>query len=391
MSDPFVLRRSVDLVEPGTSVVSSPLVVDHNCALLLDELLDDCFQLSVDGTYLCSTRAEYARKFEKYLTDLHNQENLAFVIEVFRYEYFYDKIYDGRNPGLLTSPPLNTSANRFEHMPFPFKPLSRLSSLKRTNLLASSAKIFTFIDEPQEVWDKFKDLTVSDDSSLESAVAMDTDGIVADQWQYIIARFLTANAPDQINLCKKTVQDIMDDDAENDMHHPAVLLQAKTDVVQLLRENAYGLFLKSQKHSLPTQECPCGGVCDSDIKPVTSAASSVASTTQRNLASPVPLARRKPKFLHHISSSHNPSESSGSATSLSSFMSHFKPHYESPTPRKPMSAPQSHPVSALHSQNASPLFMLEEEIRRSTSTTGAHVPPPSPSILGKLFKRKKSP
>ncbi|KAM9916292.1 hypothetical protein OXX59_010095, partial [Metschnikowia pulcherrima] len=42
----------------------------------VEALVNDCFQVTMDAHGLTAERAEYAQKFEKFLTDCHSHENL---------------------------------------------------------------------------------------------------------------------------------------------------------------------------------------------------------------------------------------------------------------------------------------------------------------------------
>lgn len=411
---PRKLNTLAQLDELGFSPSNSPCSFKSDSQpLLLEDLLDDCFQLSINVNTLCSARVNYARKFEKYLSDLHTKENLAFLIEIFRYEYFYDKIYP-ENVELLKSKAasrahfspsfLNQSLEHFiDSLPFPTSSMRRSrssSSCRSINTNTSNMFELGFEDPPSNVWDQLKDQNVSSESetsSRVSAASLESESLLADQWNFIMLQFIRADAPEQINLCNKTAREILEQDALACVHNPVVLIKAKVEVMQLLQENAYGSFLQAQKDEMAQDSCEYLENCLNRSKTPVSIRSRTplphsAATVSRLVApvvSPVPL-KRKLKFLSHVSTSGlNHSDSSGSGSSLSSFISHFKSHGGIATPSNLTSAPHSTIHSALHSQSTSPVFRAEDIIR-PLSTTGAHVPS-SPSILGKLWKRKKTP
>ncbi|PVH16462.1 uncharacterized protein CXQ87_004753 [Candidozyma duobushaemuli] len=241
----------------------------------LDELLDDCFQLSIGQNHsLCDSRIRYASSFDKYLTSLHCHENLAFLMEIFKYEYFYGKIFPENlsqsrcqvgqtsSSAATSSSFLNRSLpSAIDTLPFPTKQMRRKSRRSSTRSTASSISElpsegsgFDFgFDEhlpTENVWDKLKDQHVdSTDSEPESDLdsEIDSNTLLLDQWDYIMATFVRRDSPQQLNLANSTVKELLEKDTQDVIHNPAVLLEARQEIIQLLRENVYGSFLSQQK------------------------------------------------------------------------------------------------------------------------------------------------
>lgn len=276
---PPTLPRQCGVLSPSPTPSASLPPVSPTTPRLqpssLDELLDDCFQLSIGQNHsLCDTRIRYASSFDKYLTSLHCHENLAFLMEIFKYEYFYDKIFpenlsQSRCQVGQTSPSAVTSSsflNRslpsaIDTLPFPTKQMrkkSRRSSTRSTasliSELPSEGSVFDFgFDEvlpTENVWDKLKDQHV-DSTDLEPELDLDSEidsnTLLLDQWAYIIATFVRKDSPQQLNLANLTVKELLEKDTQDVIHNPAVLLEARQEIIQLLRENVYGLFLSQQK------------------------------------------------------------------------------------------------------------------------------------------------
>lgn len=423
---------------PVDSLVLAPFSpmskMDSNLPALLDELLDDCFQYSIDPKCLCETRARYVQNFHRFLTERHTHENLAFVIEIFRYEYFFDKIYPenvtvqkarsaSNTPSHYSSSFLNQSLEHFiDSLPYPTSSMQRKihkvgtsdSDLSISGFLLSDQLGFDFDDIPpssSNAWDALKDQNVSSDeeesmsrSSL-TLSPLDSEGLLTDQWNHVVREFILENSPQQVNLSSKTVVEIMAEDSIQGLaHNPIVLIKAKLEVIQLLEENAYRLFLRSQKAEF--NMCECKGSCQANsadstmvfTSPLTSGSPSSkkhlqspqmkassplarpfdlrdhhAGTSTKSMASPLPQSRIKSKFLSHLS---NNSETSSSGSSISSFMHHFRTH-SGGTPRAAVSVPHS----GANSQAQSPV----QEIPRASST----VHEGSPSLLGKILRKKK--
>lgn len=74
----------------------SNLNSQYGCACVtkvapLEELVDDCFKHSIDQ--LNDPHKVYVVKlFARYIVEAHCHENLSFLIEIFKYEYYFDKI-----------------------------------------------------------------------------------------------------------------------------------------------------------------------------------------------------------------------------------------------------------------------------------------------------------
>lgn len=276
---------------PHMALPSRTPLSESAVASLLQELLDDCFQAALDEKSLCAPRQQYVANFHKYLHDLHCHENLSFIIEIYRYEYFYGKIYP-ENVDLQrlraahtrsSSCLLNTSLEQFiDSLPFPTNVMRRNVSkppslAKQPSATGSEASfvldhaLFDFdfdhsTKEPADAWDVLKNQHIASDSensSLASAGLLDSLdqlGLLHDQWAAIVLTFIYENSPQQINLCNKTYREIVDLDEEKDVvHSPLVLVKAKLEVIQLLRENAYSSFVASQRGVL--DDCECNGSC----------------------------------------------------------------------------------------------------------------------------------
>lgn len=408
------------ILSPALSPVTSPVLpglllpskTDSSLPSLLEELLDDCFHYSISPKVLCDLRAQYVQSFHKFLRERHTHENLAFVIDIFSYEYYFDKIFP-ENVELQKSRSdchsqyshsfLNLSIEHFiDSLPYPTSSMQRKIQKSRNSssqTLLSDHFGFEFDDlplKPAEAWDALKDVTVSSDeeslaSSRKTSGSIDTDALLSDQWDYIILEFIVDNAPQQVNLSNKTARDIL---AENDIkqrHNPIVLIKAKLEVTQLLKENAYSTFrtLRAQADA-----CDCRGLCKFtaalplksrkarsglklpstpiDVDELREINFTSAFNSKSGMATPLPHSKLKSKFLSHLSSN---SDTSSSGSSLSSFIHHFK------TSGSNVARPvASVPHSTMNSQTQSPVL----EIERPSSTVND-----ASSLLNKLWRKKK--
>lgn len=282
------MSRSPSALTPPSLKLPSP----SSSTPSLDDLLVDCFHFSLDSSSLCPERLNYAKSFINYLSSVHCLENLAFLMEIFKYEYYYDKIHpenfllqraqvysssaapppaNCHHPASsLSSSFLNSSLERsIDTLPFPSSRNLRKGrrdslSLEKTQSPSSQSSYtngFEFgfdahlADPSNDAWDKFKQENVSDSDSNDSESlndsldSLDKESLLIHQWKHIIHSFILKDAPQQLNLDNDTVKYLLDLDATPNIHKPMVLLAAKAKVMQILQENVYGSFLAIMRES----------------------------------------------------------------------------------------------------------------------------------------------
>lgn len=257
---PQAVPRSAPRKQPRNfpvPLLPSPSVSPTN-ADSLHALLHDCFQLAVDPDSVCDSRAETAKRFQKYLESLHTAEHLNFVIEIYRYEYYYAKIerheYTKQQCADLSRSVLNHSLTQFlDSLPEPTivrRPKKcigrlclRMSSESRSSSLLPTGHLSD--DEPSNFWDDFKNSNVSDELDQELLVLDSEDSVLAHQWRYIMSQFVVADSPQQVNI-SNTVASVLAKQ-NGAVHSPSLLFDAKEEVIQLIRENGYSQFLAQQR------------------------------------------------------------------------------------------------------------------------------------------------
>lgn len=403
----------------------------QNKVVPLEELVDDCFKYSI-GQLTDPNRVDVVRRFGQYTVDLHCHENLSFLIEIFKYEYYYDKIVykseegtkgiEGRQSYLNLSLLLSTGA-----LPYPKKATRRMFERKRSSAgvsiksedhepMSVFASTIDDLDERQHghemnnVWDNWMEKNVSESGSEDESDAEDGDGgadkgdmstseqeLITGQWNFIMDRYMHHNSPEQINLSNRSYKEIMEEnDRRNIFHSPIVLVQAKDEVIRLIEENAYHLFVNTFKSkdsrtsspliqakrdgqspsSLVMDECPKSKLllksASANILPVlTPTSSNVPKLFNK---------KNKSKFLYLSSSSNNlpiesgSNSSSSSASSLSNILDHLRlntNHTNSPLNASPIQTPDQ---SKAQSLSTSPLYTKEDKF----------------SKFGKIWRQKKN-
>ncbi|KAK6459180.1 uncharacterized protein RJT20DRAFT_132324 [Scheffersomyces xylosifermentans] len=249
----------------------------------LDDLINDCFLYSIDQLR-DSSKVEHVKKFQQFVSKLHCEENLKFLIEIYKYEYYYDRIF-----------PLATKIQRLNSTPSPnlscylnnqsidscighslpgrrraySKNIPSAANSIRSEELDPNAVFVSTIDDldPENLtelnnntWDNLKlkniglDLDEDDEDEDELEDVIDESEITEvdrqllnSQWDQIISNYINYDAPEQINLSQKLYDQILKESETNTLHKPPVLLCAKNEVLQLIRENAYMSYLSRER------------------------------------------------------------------------------------------------------------------------------------------------
>lgn len=394
--------------------------------LLLEALLNDCFRAALNKSALSPERMDYVDKFHKYLLDLHCHENLAFIIDIYCYEYFYDKLAPDAplSDSRMSSSFLNSSLETFiENLPYPTTAMSRRirkSSFKSQSIssLPSGEPFDLEIDDIPEssrnAWDSFgraqmgdvgSDSDSSSDLDSPSSSTLDLETLVADQWRHIVTSYIDEHLPCQINLCNKTARLLRNQTVfKEHLPSPLVLMKAKDEVIRLIDENAYHSFVKSNRCSRATCACSIASSGSSrstpksstlDARRISSLGSPLAaedtifeaqvSSTKTLVVAPVPH-KRKLKVFNSISGSSSSEISSSPINAFNNFLGHLKPQASNGhLNRNYSSAPQSPAASISQARGLTPESDLIQRPRSNINPEGYQ----NPSLFGKLWGKKK--
>ncbi|KAM9922810.1 hypothetical protein OXX59_005587 [Metschnikowia pulcherrima] len=400
----------------------------------VEALVNDCFQVTMDAHGLTAERAEYAQKFEKFLTDCHSHENLAFLMEIYRYEYFYERLAPsvGSHDQVVSASLVDRSLEKFiDTLPDPTRSMGRhlrrssVKSHSNVSLASSSGVPFALdFDEPADAWQRFSDqqisadsdsdaasessvLRIDDDASVSPTVSEDSSRLLQEQWQHIFETFIAENAPCQINLSNKTYRALMETYALTGPHCPSVLLPAKSEIIRLIHENTYHPFTKAMRN------CSCENSEASSLlgSPFSARETSpfprkardtpessvpipqsvpveinLLESSHKTSIAVAPVPKKRSKFLSSLQSTSS-SDTSSPSNTLNSFLTHLKPQ-SGPISRSYSSAPQS-PAPAT-ARNLSPFSnMFAEDVIPRPRSSAVPESQPSPSIFGKLWKKKR--
>lgn len=434
-SSPSFMKPHISTLVLATNSMACLNLESSPLPTSMAELIEDCYLVAYRSDTLSESRRRYAAKFALHLQSLHCLENLKFLVEVLRYEDLYEKDENG----MLSSSDLIRGVLK--------QSLQRVMSVRSEQSTAGSTQApFAFDFDHDEVlpgepsipdpWTMLRDQHVQGSNDNENGNDDDDDNndvtdiepsgsatprnlenelvvsgpltseqLLRHQWELVMSRFVRENSREQVNLCDATYKEIIAcDNSDAVVHSPHVLEPAKSEILQLVRENGYSSFLSARR-----KECNCNCQLENpatrsaspEVRPPThpvefrydirlpslpligtispSVASSPPTPTSANSAtpettilSPAPVARRRG------------TKSSVVPETLLSPFSIFK-HLKTPGHmRLAHLVPHLQASSVAHSEQNS-----EDECQRLGS-----VPPgssPSPSILNKFFKKKRSP
>lgn len=388
-----------------------------NCSKVptLDQLIDDCFRHSI-GELHDQKKIDRVELFKKMVVELHCEENLAFMIDVYKYEYFYAKIYPQsiqeyieRTTSNKISPKsafLNRSlSSSIDDLPHPSKidktlfhkrvPSSTVMSVQSEELVPTSVFVSSIDDlqpakDLHSTWDTLRDKSTEEESGDEAvdrdSTSEDDDSrIVTNQWDHIIFTYIHHDAPLQINLSNMSYQEIIDaDKAEARPVSPSALFRAQHEILQLIKENAYIPLINHHRETKGTDgsppSCPSSApLCFLSTDPANPHSPQISARgLDSPILSPTPsnsrYRQKKSRFIPF--SSPQPqvesSSTSSSASSITNFFNHLKLHSptssrsHTPAVGSPPSTASS-PVSVPHLANSAARKIAAQDVGRTQS------------------------
>ncbi|KAK6461413.1 hypothetical protein DFJ63DRAFT_319684 [Scheffersomyces coipomensis] len=280
----------------------------------LDFLINDCFLKSINHLSInedieddtdISHRLKLVELFENFINKVHCQENLHFLIEIFKYEYYYENIFPNNTDSSIIKDSNSDDYEklRLKNTPSPspaqfFIPpshykqlelsssstgiissapsqsfnsgsgfLSKTISIRSEELDPNQVFVSTIDDlDPQNlstlnnnIWDNLKSQNIDneEDGSDDEIEELQEDNTINDrdrqllinQWNLILNNYVIENSPDQINISQKLHDQIIVESSKSDIHQPLILLKAKNEVYQIIKENTYLQFIKKLQQS----------------------------------------------------------------------------------------------------------------------------------------------
>lgn len=304
LGDEYMLHNEAEDLGPCRQAQSSKQCTLSSCCKVptLDLLIEDCFRYSI-GELHDETRTNRVESFQKVVTQLHCQENLAFMIEIYKYEYFYGKLKQANEAANKQQPTKYLSSSRLlsfsmEDLPHPSTISRHLLHTRSQSATLSKVDSNEFVSVFDDIMDSSPSRRIpswtaseSEPESKESetqstthpqdietdcrkdlGLEVPTDGeLLSSQWNHIVRTYVRHDSPLQINLSNMSYREIMEADAPDSPADPSALLRAQHEIFQLIKENAYIPFINlSRETKTPSQSplsppaCPISG---SDTRP----------------------------------------------------------------------------------------------------------------------------
>lgn len=193
---------------------------------LLEDIVSDCFLHAIDQLN-DKTKTDVVCKFEAFLTRLHCLENITFLVDIYKYECFYERIFPVVER--LKKPCGRTSSDadkKMDRVIVEVSDISRATPIRNNHCCAMS----------------FDSSNLSDEEILDL------------QWKYIIQNYILTDSPLEINLSQKLVNEIIQENLLARAHYPCILRRASKEVLQLLQENVYYNFKNSELYTNNSHE-----------------------------------------------------------------------------------------------------------------------------------------
>lgn len=212
--------------------LGTPTPVPYYPPLCLDEVVNDAF-LQAIGVLKDASKIEKVELFRRFIEGIHCQENLEFLVAIYTYDYYYEKL-----------------------VPEATKQMKGSETLSKQILLHSTTTSTGFMpgfddDDIDFVHQSPENLPASLDVS-EDPYEMEVTHVqfLNNMWRDILSTFILDDAAKQINLSASHYDEVLEHLVGN-LVHPAVLATARQEVWQILKENVWPEYLKLTLPSLP--------------------------------------------------------------------------------------------------------------------------------------------
>ncbi|KAH3683723.1 hypothetical protein WICPIJ_005312 [Wickerhamomyces pijperi] len=297
--------------------------------------------------------------FKQFISDLHCQENLKFLVEIYHYEKIWNKVFKkkysvlkcksvssnetvpARRKGSIeeksgdffredrqNSNPSMVS-NGYDLDSVDIENLKRELHLTNEELSLNWSSLFKKgYDDSEEHCDQPESCLCERPETLNTANSKKIQtyllGQLSLKFEDIIENYIQKNSPYEINLPTE-IYDLIVKDVSNPRilyHSPSIFLKGKNHIVQLLRENIYFKFLKYEQRGLEKKK---------ENQPAETIDKTHPSKPAISSPAPIKATTARPQPMKHNNSSTSTAHSSSSASSLTSKF-HIPYHRKSTTP-----------------------------------------------------------
>ncbi|CAN3365699.1 hypothetical protein DICA3_F19988 [Diutina catenulata] len=209
----------------------------------LDETVNYCFLQSID---LLSdpAKVQLALSFREFTERTHCEENLDFLIEIYKYEYYFEKVMSRSRAG---SPQTITKTNSDHNVSTDF-----VATLEDDEF-EFSPRIGP-VPTPDSI-----PTSTSDDEEIDPHSALR----LRELWRSIVDTYIRDDAPKQINVSHALYEEIISH--SQPVNNPVVLRQARNEVLQNLKENVWPEYSKSTSPFSPSSKSVCSSHFESPL------------------------------------------------------------------------------------------------------------------------------
>ncbi|EGW30958.1 uncharacterized protein SPAPADRAFT_62865 [Spathaspora passalidarum NRRL Y-27907] len=355
------------------SVVPTPSTTPVQACPPLDELVNDCFLDSI-GQLEDPVKVAFVKKFNDYLIKQHCQENLHFLIDIFNYELYYNKIFPDSNTYNADKERLNSAPNAslLGYITSNTSSVDSLLKVKRDSISTTISKRYSITStddlDPQEmfvstiddldaneyaqfnvnIWEEFGQRQIEDEDDEDSSQYVGDDATFTEdeevealnsRWHYIMHTYIKHESIQQINISQKLFKEIVEESSHSGVHNPLTLIKARNETLRMLKENGYLSFVSHCKRERASSNQPSPTV---STLPNSPSSLSLEGSPGNTIAKPKSIPRATSPLQSSINNSNSSlSHSSSLISKLSSlpkrnrgplFSSASSDEYQAPTP-----------------------------------------------------------
>lgn len=239
-----------------------------------------------------------SESFKQFIIDLHCQENLKFLVEIYQYEKIWNKVFKkkysvlkcksvssnesgsakrkgsvGGTGDFFRDERQNSNPSMISHgYDLDSADIERELHLTNEELSANWSMLFNKSFESEEVCDQPDGCLCETSDSLRTVNKSKIQVYLLNQltlkFNDIIENFIKKNAAFEINLPTDIYDAIMKDVSDSRIlhHSPSIFVKSKNHTLQLLRENIYFKFLKYEQQEFEKGFHSCNN--NNNAKPV---------------------------------------------------------------------------------------------------------------------------
>lgn len=233
----------------------------------LDELVNDCFLHTINQLNDFN-KITIVESFMEYLLKQHCSENLNFLIDIYKYEFYYNKLYNNHDsidyrlnstptPSLVKYVSSSASVHSIIQPSYRSKRNSISTTCNSSTtqnddgfgvFMSDDLDAYEYAQFNANIWEELKTRQLDNDSESEYDYREEEEEeVLINQWSYIMNTYIKYDSTCQINISQKLFNEIAEESVNNSIHNPLVLMKARNETFALLKENGYSSFVAKYK------------------------------------------------------------------------------------------------------------------------------------------------